>query len=195
MHLLGYGEDSWTYVALKNHLDEVLVKLEDSDNIHEIVVLYRPSFGRKKGIGEFDFIIMSATRVYFGESKMAMGKKKSHQIKLKKCQINRHDALHRIIKSWFLLPIEGQYLSNLSSIQIGFHMPSHTSTLYSNLNSFVSFLSSKYTSCPQLVNTLLVFSDQPIDRNATSSIDNFLIVNMIIRDLGEVMLQNYINML
>lgn len=195
MQLLGYGEDSWTFVALKNNLKQIIIQLEGSENVSDVTVLYRPSFGRKTGIGEFDFIIASANKVYFGESKMSMGKKASRPIKLKDCQLKRHDAMHRIIELWFHSPIDDQALSNLSCIQLGFPVPSIDSTLYKNLNSFVNFLSSKYIMCPELVNVLLVFSDRPIDGGSTSTIGNFSVINMIIRDHGEIILPNYVNML
>ena len=64
--MIGYGEDSLTLWALENKLKEIMGVDELSK---EYKVFYRPSFGRRKGIGEFDFIIVSDNRIYLGESK------------------------------------------------------------------------------------------------------------------------------
>ena len=69
MQILGYGEDSLTLWALKRELGTILRSLCDTSRPENCKVLYRPSFGRGHGFGEFDFIILADACVYLGESK------------------------------------------------------------------------------------------------------------------------------
>ena len=66
--MIGYGEDSLTLWALKNRLADILDD-DDDTSLEECKIFYRPSFGRRNGIGEFDFIIVSNIKIYLGESK------------------------------------------------------------------------------------------------------------------------------
>jgi hypothetical protein len=72
--ILGYGEDSLTLWALKNHVSTILQTFSDKTGPSECLAFYRPSFGRAGGkdsseFGEFDAIIVSRENVYLIESK------------------------------------------------------------------------------------------------------------------------------
>lgn len=75
MKVIGYGEDALTYWALTKNLSETLKQLgENSSNISDCLVIYRPSFGRRGGknsaqFGEFDSILATPKSIYLIESK------------------------------------------------------------------------------------------------------------------------------
>lgn len=98
MKFFGYGEDALTLWALTNKItrEEFIKKIkektpDDKTDINAFTIFYRPSFGRGKNLGEFDFIIVSDTFIYLGESKWnnssCLGKE---CIKLDDAQIERH---------------------------------------------------------------------------------------------------------
>jgi len=99
--ILGYGEDSLTLWALTKKLDTLLCLLgETTVDKSECLVFYRPSFGRAVGIGEFDFIIKTKRKTYFGESKWPLSEKKRREgncvVTMKDCQINRHKEFAKL---------------------------------------------------------------------------------------------------
>lgn len=104
--ILTYGEDGLTLWALKKELGKILEKLEDEykDTPDKCKVFYRPSFGRNTGIGEFDFIIVTKSKVYLGESKFFIRDnyksseiRKTKQPYLRDEQINRPANFRKII--------------------------------------------------------------------------------------------------
>ena len=72
--ILGYGEDAFTYWALKQHTSKILNEFQDKTALLDCLIFYRPSFGRhskesKAVFGEFDAIIVSLENIYLIESK------------------------------------------------------------------------------------------------------------------------------
>ena len=92
---LGYGEDALTLWAITERLDLILEELgDDSDPEY---VLYRPSFGRSGLYGEFDAIILTASKAYLVESKWdGSGDLK----RLEEHQIRRHKIFKWYHDNW-----------------------------------------------------------------------------------------------
>ena len=107
MQILSYGEDAYTQWALKNELTTMLKSLEDLSANDECKAIFRPSFGRRGGeqsaqFGEFDFILLSETHVYLGESKWDRSSElKGEAIELRGEQENRRKILTSYIQKWF----------------------------------------------------------------------------------------------
>jgi hypothetical protein len=91
--LRGYGEDALTFWALKNEKKKILKKWGKINAIY-----YRPSFGRGRNIGEFDFIILTSSRLILGESKWDESGEigKNGKVKLRAPQIGRHGIVMKI---------------------------------------------------------------------------------------------------
>jgi len=104
--ILGYGEDSLTLWALKNHLSEILSYLDDKSKLDDCLIFYRPSFGRKGGknnpcFGEFDSILATSENVYLIESKWDnYTRNVNDYIPLVHAQIIRHDIFSRYYLDW-----------------------------------------------------------------------------------------------
>ncbi len=67
--VLIYGEDGLTLKYTKERLGDILHRLGDNSNPADCTVFYRPSFGRVRGYGEFDAIIISQEKAYLVEAK------------------------------------------------------------------------------------------------------------------------------
>ena len=108
LRVTGYGEDSLTLWALRGRLLQILEPLKDASSVADCEVFYRPGFGRKGGdnsaeFGEFDFLIMSATRLYLGESKWnRSGESRRGVLSLRKEQEIRHALMRRYVSDWFV---------------------------------------------------------------------------------------------
>ena len=101
--LIGYGEDSLTFWALKDQLSVILEKLEGKSQVDSCVVFYRPSFGRGKNIGEFDAIIATPDCVYLIESKWDQSNeyhKTTRKVVLREAQWKRHDTFMVYRECW-----------------------------------------------------------------------------------------------
>jgi len=95
--ILGYGEDALTFWAITERLDLILKELGDDSDPAECTVFYRPSFGRSGLYGEFDAIILTASKAYLVESKWdGSGNLKG----LKEHQIRRHKILEWYHDKW-----------------------------------------------------------------------------------------------
>lgn len=175
----------------------MLTKLYDDSNHKDCLVLYRPSFGRKTGLGEFDFIIFSTNAIYFGESKLALESYKRISIKLKPCQIKRHENMINIIKLWYSLSPNKRELQNFSDNNIGICIPPKTSVLYSNLSSFLNLITDRYSKCPALKNILMVISDSKENQIIRTNALDFDVVRMSKSKNKSVnsTLQNYIDII
>ncbi|MFZ1932430.1 MAG: hypothetical protein WCB27_12310 [Thermoguttaceae bacterium] len=106
MQILGYGEDALTYWALSRHLLDVIGPLsDDSTEKDNLLLIYRPSFGRSGGnesaqFGEFDAIIGTPKAVYLVESKWAGEPIKNGNVVLAGRQILRHEIFRWIRDRW-----------------------------------------------------------------------------------------------
>jgi len=97
-YILGYGEDALTLVYLQNkekreelfdRINSIKAFKEEVAN-DDCIIFYRPSFGRKYGFGEPDFIIFNKKEniVIFGESKWDRGTNKLPNVNQTTKQIN-----------------------------------------------------------------------------------------------------------
>lgn len=106
--IYGYGEDSLTYLALKNmtlkeNKQNILTAIgDDANNADKCLIFYRPSFGRggrskaaKYMLGEFDAILATPKAIYLIESKWDFNCN-GGKIGLEPRQIVRH-----IIYQWY----------------------------------------------------------------------------------------------
>ncbi|MDD4592611.1 MAG: hypothetical protein PHG06_19630 [Parabacteroides sp.] len=194
MQLIGYGEDSYTMYVLSAEIDILFSKLNDGCGPQNSIVLYRPCFGRKHGIGEFDFIILASNTVYLGETKLIYSGKNYNNIILKQCQIDRHDKMEKLIRLWFELPSNERILLMLEPNRFHLKLPTKNSGLYQHIESFLSLLSSKYSSLPLVKNKLLVLSDVIDGKEFTVNTSDFDITSMRIPDPSVSVLPKYINL-
>ena len=115
--IFGYGEDALTLWALKDHLSEILNDLEDQTDPSDCLVFFRPSFGRRGGVGtaefgEFDAILVTLRSIYLIESKWdAFRRWDAHaQILLREPQKFRHQVF-----LWYLTHWDSKYSGNWKS--------------------------------------------------------------------------------
>jgi len=112
MEFWGYGEDVLTLWALRKHLGEILLSVEDESAPDLAKVIYRPSFGRnssnnpeapRASFGEFDAIVRTQARIYLIETKWPGSreyKKRARRIDLAQPQVRRHEAMHFYLQRW-----------------------------------------------------------------------------------------------
>jgi hypothetical protein len=109
--ILGYGEDALTFWALKDQLSEILNALKDQTDPHDCFIFFRPSFGRRGGVGtagfgEFDAILVTARNVYLIESKWdAFRRWDTRAIIL----LNEQQKLRHRVFSWYLTHWDSNY--------------------------------------------------------------------------------------
>ena len=115
---LSYGEDPLTFWALRFRLDEILRQLGDPAALDQVLVIYRPSFGRqgkpkvldpnsvaRAEFGEFDAIIGTPTCVYLVESKWSSsGEVKGELLDLRPEQVHRHQVFRWYLETWRTQP-------------------------------------------------------------------------------------------
>jgi hypothetical protein len=108
--ILGYGEDSFTLWALKQHTSRILEEFDDKTTPSECLIFYRPSFGRRSRknssvFGEFDAIIVSLKNIYLIESKWDnLSEFNKDELVLRGEQTLRHQIL-----SWYLTHWNKEY--------------------------------------------------------------------------------------
>jgi len=108
MRVLGYGEDALTYWALSRHLPAVIGQpplSDDSTENDNLLLIYKPSFGRAGGqgsaqFGEFDAIVATTRAVYLIESKWTGEPIINRQVILAGRQILRHQVFRWIRDRW-----------------------------------------------------------------------------------------------
>ena len=110
--ILGYGEDAFTFWALKGHLSEILKELKDQTEPLDCLIFFRPSFGRRgegrAEFGEFDAILASSQNIYLIESKWGrLLRNRRDEIALTSNQVLRHKSF-----SWYLRNWDAQRYSN-----------------------------------------------------------------------------------
>ncbi len=108
--ILGYGEDAFTFWALKRCLPEILEELNDKTKPSDCLIFYRPSFGRSgvAEFGEFDAILASSRNIYLIESKWdGLLINRRDEIALTLNQVLRHK-----IFSWYLTNWDAQEYSD-----------------------------------------------------------------------------------
>lgn len=107
MKVYAYGEDALTLWAIKNRLPEILKQLNGGKDVAEEVVknckiFFRPSFGRGKNYGEFDFIILANDKLYLGESKWDRSLIKFEDKSKKKLKLDAPQNMRHKIFSWYV---------------------------------------------------------------------------------------------
>jgi len=114
--IFGYGEDSFTLWALKQHTSRILGRFHDKTTPSRCLIFYRPSFGRgsrREGsvFGEFDAVVASSKNVYLIESKWdSLRQSGKRKIALTKAQKLRHE-----IFSWYLTHWDKRYRGHWES--------------------------------------------------------------------------------
>jgi hypothetical protein len=113
--IFGYGEDAFTFWALKNHTAYILEQCQDKTAPSDCLIFYRPSFGRQNAsvFGEFDGILVSLENIYLIESKWDnLAKFKNDEFVLAKEQMLRHQ-----IFSWYLTHWNRKYFNNWTDFE------------------------------------------------------------------------------
>jgi len=107
LKILGYGEDFLTFWAIIKKLGEIFDQLKDQTDPEECTVFYRPSFGRRGGIGraefgEFDTMIVTPDTAYLVESKWdgSNASWPNNVLKLGDIQIRRHEIFRWYHENW-----------------------------------------------------------------------------------------------
>jgi len=167
--ILGYGEDSFTLWALKQHISRILKEFQDKTAPSECIIFYRPSFGRRSRkdssvFGEFDAIIVSLENIYLIESKWDnLSKSNKDELILRGEQTLRHQ-----IFSWYLTHWDKKYSGHWESFEEkhqdkfkfnGKTMPQKDSLLATNLEFILtkSLEHCKAISSDNIKNVLLFF--------------------------------------
>lgn len=105
MKVLTYGEDPLTLWALTPpQLSIVLEELKDLSSEEEILLFYRPSFGRggsSSVFGEFDAILATPAGIYLIEGKWPDSHElRRGRIELDEAQVRRHRIFRWYLKAW-----------------------------------------------------------------------------------------------
>ncbi len=114
MKIIGYGEDALTLWVLTERTEEVLSCLSDNCPFDELLVFFRPSFGRRGSLptesgatadssqfGEFDAILGTPSCVYLIETKWSRSRECSGgTISLRREQILRHNVFRAYRSAW-----------------------------------------------------------------------------------------------
>lgn len=111
--VLSYGEDPLTYWVLTQRLQNFLGQLSDDSSPADVLVVYRPSFGRggsakatasgspRSEFGEFDAIVRSTASVYLVEAKWTRSSEHTAgQIVLRPQQVLRHQVFRWHLQAW-----------------------------------------------------------------------------------------------
>ena len=113
--LLGYGEDALTLWAITKGLPSLLRQLEDDTPEKDVLVLFRPSFGRRSPnpkampsvFGEFDAIMRSKSANYLIEGKWNKSSELSKStLDVEDRQQKRHEVMHWYYDNWQRNPKE-----------------------------------------------------------------------------------------
>ena len=117
--IFGYGEDAFTFWALKNQTAHILEQFQDQTAPSDCLIFYRPSFGRHSKenasvFGEFDAILVSLENIYLIESKWDnLTKFNNDEFTLREEQTLRHR-----IFSWYLTHWNQRYYKNWANFVI-----------------------------------------------------------------------------
>ncbi|MFH1597164.1 MAG: hypothetical protein ABIG94_12490 [Pseudomonadota bacterium] len=185
MKILGYGEDALTLWAIKNRLPQIL---DDPSHLPECKIFYRPSFGRRGGpsssqFGEFDFIILTKTCIYLGESKWDRSPELSNagSVELRPEQVLRHRVFAFYVREWAF----GQYDSwdkfldgqkKFAREEINKPLAPTDSHLASNLRTVLGIIRRHFLKEPQIINLLLYFYDGSKGKPPNKTVSEFRLV-------------------
>ncbi len=176
MKVLGYGEDTLTLWALRDRIKKILDKLGDNSDVSRCKVIYRPSFGRRGGaaspqFGEFDFILLSDTTIYLGESKWDQSSEvrgaKEGVLKVRDEQLLRHQVFQVYVQAWFSCPESdwqelAKYVHDqFKSEKIDKRVPNKGTRLADNLWAILQGIGVHFDSQPSIKNVLLYLHRGP----------------------------------
>jgi hypothetical protein len=190
MQILSYGEDAYTLWALRKRLTHVLSEFQDNSEVDKCKAIFRPSFGRRGGdgsaqFGEFDFIVLSQSHVYLGESKWDRSSElNGEKLFLREEQLKRHYILTAYIEKWFekdfkhwtdFLNHAGEYLTlpqgRIKTAPVG-------SRLSENLFSLLEITKNHFhQNKPEIKNLLLyLYKETPLQSIPSSVNDDFQLI-------------------
>lgn len=186
--IFGYGEDSFTFWALKKHISIILKRFHDETAPSDCLIFYRPSFGRRSRkdssvFGEFDAIIASLENIYLIESKWDnLGEFNKDELILRREQTLRHQ-----IFSWYLTHWDKKYFRYWERFVAehkdnfkfkGKTMPEKDSLLAKNLEFVLqkSLEHCKITSSDNIKNVLLFFYNAKKSKKPIKIGGNFEII-------------------
>jgi hypothetical protein len=207
MKMLAYGEDALTLWAVNKRLPFILQKLNDLSPLSDCRVIFRPSFGRSGGensaqFGEFDFIILSTSCLYLGESKWDRSSERIHDgsLTLRDEQLLRHRLFKFYVREW----ASGKYESWQEFVQKASYMlrdegitkllAPPNSLLAQNLETILSIIREHYHSnTPQLKNVLMYFHiGADADRIPKAIGNDFEIFEVIDINYSEIAVDQFI---
>jgi len=169
MDVYGYGEDALTLWAFHHRLSALLSQLNDDSSPKDCVLFFRPSFGRRGGdksaiFGEFDFILLTSSRLYLGEAKWdrsaeAVGDK---EIVLRPEQLLRHTVFRQYVREWTCGAYDswGAFVSGAGPTWPGDKPIAPEGSLLSrNLERVLRTIQEKLNGTPEVVDVLLYLYD------------------------------------
>lgn len=202
MEILGYGEDSLTLWALRNKLKEILSPFNDNSTEDQCIIFYRPSFGRKGGnkssqFGEFDFIILSETTIYLGESKWDRTSIKNNEFKIRDEQLRRHKIFKKYVTKWMHDSFSSwnnfrtYFNGKLSNEKL---MPDSGTLLAENLEFVLNRIKQHFTGPDPKIKNILLYLYNKIDRNNLNKIHPGSIFKLVKIDYSSGAVEKYIHL-
>jgi hypothetical protein len=202
LKIYGYGEDALTHWALTHRISHILDAISDSTKPEELIVFFRPSFGRSGGekssqFGEFDFIFITNERVLLGESKFDRSPEASSgdALDLRPEQILRHQIFQQYVHDWTCGVYKSwdQFLHAIEETWPRLKPPAPSGSLLSeNLELVLRTIQRKFDSTPEIGNVVLYLYD---GRNGISPDfmvpDDFQLISI---DYAAAAYGNYIEM-
>jgi hypothetical protein len=168
MDIYGYGEDALTLWAIQNKLEMILRGLGDPCELSSCQAFFRPSFGRRGGeasaqFGEFDFILLTASAIYLGESKWDRSSEQIRDgtLQLRPEQLVRHELFKFYVEEWAFGPhASWQAFETAAKVKLaerGMLKPvaPEVSLLATNLQAVLALIKKRYTTAPSVRNVLL----------------------------------------
>ena len=156
--MLGYGEDALTLWAITRGLPSFLRQLEDDTPAKEVLVLFRPSFGRRSPnanatpsvFGEFDAIVRSRYANYLVEGKWnSSSELKETIVDITERQKRRHRVMRWYYENWqpegeqSWADFRGRSKVSFERAFPGLTMPTAGTTLAKNLEYVLALMKEK----------------------------------------------------
>ena len=205
MEILAYGEDALTLWAMKHKLPTILQILQDSSDPTHCQVFFRPSFGRRGGdkssqFGEFDFILLTDSAIYLGESKWQRSSEKilGGVLQLRSEQLTRHAIFRFYVEEWAFGKYDTwQAFEEIAKAKLQAQgrtkpiapMESH---LAKNLRTILDIIKRRYMVLPTIKNVLLFLHDATTGSLAVQSVgQDFELVPI---DYSEASVGNFVRL-
>jgi hypothetical protein len=172
-NIIGYGEDVLTYWAITSQINKVLSSLGDKSTSNDVVVFYRPSFGRRGRVksdtskeklsaefGECDAIVGTHEAIYLIESKWESSPEiRGDFINLTEIQIHRHKLIRWYLENWRKnQPIDWSTFISQSDKDFREKFPGNKMALVNSILSMnLEFLLHKLSKCGSSIHDVLLF--------------------------------------